>query len=101
MPFIDYEDRSKPGIEGVSLSNFEPKRYALSYNPPTISKCQSIPNFDQHSAVLEYLVPSTGKLYHHKMRLRRLTSDSDVEEMLAYLEKRHPLYFMQQRMNKT
>ena len=26
--------------------------------------------------------------------------DSDVEEMLAYLEKRHPLYFMQRKLSK-
>ena len=30
-----------------------------------------------------------------------MRADSDVEEMLAYLEKRHPLYFMQQKMNKN
>lgn len=50
--------------------------------------------------VLEYLVPSTGKLYHHKMRLRMLTGDSDVEEMLSYLEKRHPLYFVNRKLSK-
>ena len=50
--------------------------------------------------MLEYLVPSTGKLYHHKMRLRMLTGDSDVEEMLAYLEKRHPLYFVNRKLSK-
>ena len=43
--------------------------------------------------VLEYLVPSTGKLYHHKMKLRSATGDSDPNELLSYLEKRHPLYF--------
>ena len=45
-------------------------------------------------------MPSTGKLYHHKMKLRMLTGESDVEEMLAYLEKRHPLYFMQRKLSK-
>ena len=39
--------------------------------------------------VLEYLVPSTGKLFHHKMRLRNMTSGSDVKELAAYLFKRH------------
>jgi len=37
--------------------------------------------------VLEYLVPSTGKLYHHKMKLRHLKPDSDTNEMLEYLKK--------------
>ena len=50
--------------------------------------------------VLEYLVPSTGKLYHHKMKLRQLTGDSNADEMLLYLEKRHPLYFVQRKLSK-
>lgn len=50
--------------------------------------------------VLEYMVPSTGKLYHHKMRLRDLTKDSKISDMMAYLEKRHPLYFMSPNLKK-
>eukprot|EP00353_Schmidingerella_taraikaensis_P005605 CAMPEP_0185578922 /NCGR_PEP_ID=MMETSP0434-20130131/13231_1 /TAXON_ID=626734 ORGANISM="Favella taraikaensis, Strain Fe Narragansett Bay" /NCGR_SAMPLE_ID=MMETSP0434 /ASSEMBLY_ACC=CAM_ASM_000379 /LENGTH=220 /DNA_ID=CAMNT_0028196835 /DNA_START=280 /DNA_END=942 /DNA_ORIENTATION=+ len=50
--------------------------------------------------VLEYLVPSTGKLYHHKMKLRNLTGESDPDEMLSYLEKRHPLYFHERKLSK-
>jgi hypothetical protein len=46
-------------------------------------------------------VPSTGKLYHHKMRLRNLTPDSDIDEMMEYLEKRHPLYFMNKKFSKV
>jgi len=45
-------------------------------------------------------VPSTGKLYHHKMKLRHLTADSDPDELLSYLEKRHPLYFHQRKLSK-
>lgn len=71
----------------MSLSDFAPKRFALKYEP--------IPMI-----VLEYLVPSTGKLYHHKMKLRQITGDSDPEEMLQYLEKRHPLYFLQRKLSK-
>jgi len=70
----------------LSLSDFQPKRFALSYDPPVI--------------VLEYLVPSTGKLYHHKMRLRNLKHDSSIDEMMQYLEKRHPLYFMNRKLSK-
>ena len=50
--------------------------------------------------MLEYLVPSTGKLYHHKMKLRAATGDSDPNELLSYLEKRHPLYFHQRKLSK-
>jgi centrosomal protein CEP19 len=43
-------------VAEMSFSDFQPKRFALNYEPPMI--------------ILEYLVPSTGKLYHHKMKLR-------------------------------
>ena len=56
----------------LSFSDFQAKRFALTYDPPVI--------------VLEYMVPSTGKLYHHKMRLRNLTKESKIEEVMAYLE---------------
>jgi hypothetical protein len=51
--------------------------------------------------VLEYLVPSTGKLYHHKMKMRRLTGQSTVKEAINYLHKRHPLYFVTNKINET
>ena len=46
-------------------------------------------------------MPSTGKLYHHKMRLRNLTAESNVDEVMDYLEKRHPLYFMNKKFQKA
>ena len=39
-------------------------------------------------------MPSTGKLYHHKMKLRRLSGNSTVNDTLSYLRKRHPLYML-------
>jgi len=86
----------------MSMSDFAPKRFALKYDPiPTIGKSYSccLKNL-LAVAVLEYLVPSTGKLYHHKMKLRQLTGESDPDEMLSYLEKRHPLYFLQKKLSK-
>jgi centrosomal protein CEP19 len=56
----------------MSFSDFQPKRFAVSYDPAVI--------------VLEYMVPSTGKLYHHKMRLRNLTKDSKIQDIMNYLE---------------
>ena len=35
------------------------------------------------------------------MRLRHLKADSDVDEMMDYLEKRHPLYFINHKISKT
>jgi len=46
------------------------------------------------------LVPSTGKLYHHKMKLRELKPESDSGEMFEYLKKRHPLYFTTGKLNE-
>lgn len=39
------------------------------------------------------MVNSSGKLYHHKIKLIRLKWDSDNDETLEYIKKRHPLYF--------
>ena len=69
--FVKAIDKVKKDAHDISFSDFQPKRFALSYDPPTI--------------VLEYMVPSTGKLYHHKMRLRQLQKDSKVEDMMDYL----------------
>lgn len=85
-PFVKAADKVKKDVAELSLSDFHPKRFALNYDPPMI--------------VLEYLVPSTGKLYHHKMKLRRLTGKSTVKEAMSYLQKRHPLYFVPNQINK-
>lgn len=61
-----------------TFPDFLPKRFGLKYNPPTI--------------VLEYLVPSTGKLYHHKMRLRNLQPMDNVREWIQILRKKHSMY---------
>lgn len=79
-PFVKASDKVKKDVADLSLSDFKPQRFALNYDPPMI--------------ILEYLVPSTGKLYHHKMKLRRLTGSSTVAECVKYLQKRHPLYFL-------
>ena len=99
-PFVKAADKVKKDVADLSLSDFHPKRFALNYDPPMISKF--LPKFYliYFLLVLEYLVPSTGKLYHHKMKLRRLTGNSTVEEAMLYLQKRHPLYFVPNSMNK-
>ena len=86
-PFVKASDKVRKDVTDMSFSDFQPKRLALQYDPPTI--------------VLEYLVPSTGKLYHHKMKLRQLKPDSNIEEIMDYLEKRHPLYFINHKISKT
>ena len=44
-------------------------------------------------------MPSTGKLYHHKMKIRQLKGDSKTEEIIDYLRKRHPLYFIANKIS--
>jgi len=89
-PFVRPQDKGKArDAAEMSYSDFQPKRFALSYDPPMIGKLR----IADDPLVLEYLVPSTGKLYHHKMKMMRLTPESDTEDMLDYLKKRHPLYF--------
>jgi centrosomal protein CEP19 len=61
-----------------SFPDYQPKRFGVKFNPPMI--------------VLEYLVPSTGKLYHHKMKLRDLTKSSDPYHYLEHIKRRHALY---------
>lgn len=60
------------------MPDYQPKRFGLKFDPPTI--------------VLEYLVPSTGKLYHHKMRLRNLSAGLLPHNILEALKKRHAMY---------
>ena len=47
-------------------NDYIPKRFGLNYSPPQI--------------IIEYLAPSTGKLYHHKMRLHKFTKEKNTGE---------------------
>lgn len=57
-----------------------PKRFGLNFNPPTI--------------ILEYLVPQSGKLYHHKMKILKLKYNTKPSDALDYLKKKHYQFFM-------
>lgn len=96
-PFVKPVDKSKKDVADLSFSDFQPKRFALNYEPPMISKF--FMRYITVYIVLEYLVPSTGKLYHHKMKLRQLKAETSTEEVLEYLRKRHPLYFVANKIS--
>ncbi|MCQ2821423.1 MAG: hypothetical protein MJ252_29535 [archaeon] len=66
------------GHEKFNINDYTPKRFGLNYVPPQI--------------ILEYLVPSTGKLYHHKMRLHNFYKDKPTADIMKELYDRHPLY---------
>ena len=61
-----------------SFPDYQPKRFGLKYAPPMI--------------VLEYLVPSTGKLYHHKMNLKDLNKSTNLHQFFEQIKKKHALY---------
>jgi centrosomal protein CEP19 len=63
----------------VEANDYVPKRFGLRYNPPTI--------------IVEYLVPSSGKLYHHKIKIPHLKADSDTWDTLDIIKKKNSQYF--------
>ncbi|KAL4480248.1 hypothetical protein ABPG74_020764 [Tetrahymena malaccensis] len=69
---------SKKGAKTKYGKEIIPKRFGLMYDPPTIT--------------LEYLDPNSGKLYHHKMKLKKLQEDTDVKDAIDYLRKKHETY---------
>ena len=69
-----------------SFEDFHPKRFGLTYSPPKI--------------VLEYIVPSTGKLYHHNMRLTRLTPADDTGRWVEYLCRKHSMYLPASKVDR-
>jgi hypothetical protein len=61
-----------------TFSEIQPKRFALDY---------------QNSAlIMEYLVPGTGKLYLHKMRIRESLLSTPAEHIYNSLRKKHSTY---------
>jgi len=71
----------------VTSNDYVPKRFGLKFDPPTV--------------ILEYLIPSSGKLYHHKMKLLKLKGDSDTYEMIDYLKNKHAMYFLNNKISET
>ena len=71
-----------------------PKRFGLIYNDPPI-----IGNPNNKPIVLEYLVPSIGKLYRHRMKLPRLAQLRNGKEVSAGLYKKHEVYLSHPRIS--
>jgi centrosomal protein CEP19 len=66
-------------------SDYAPKRFGLKYNPPQI--------------VIEYLVPSTGKLYHHKIKIKK--SEAPLQEIVKEIYEKHYPYLDNKKINPT
>jgi len=69
----------------VDPNDYVPKRFAIKYDPPTI--------------ILEYLVPSSGKLYHHKMKMSNLKHNTDTDDAVEALQKRNTQYFVNNKIS--
>ena len=67
-------------------NDYLPKRFALNYNPPQI--------------IIEYLTPSSGKLYHHKMRLHKFTYDKSTTDVMKQLYDRHGIYLDKKKIKQ-
>lgn len=68
-------------------NDYAPKRFGLNYTPPQI--------------IIEYLVPSTGKLYHHTMRLHKFTKENTTIDALKELIARHGQYLSQSKISSN
>ena len=68
-----------------NANDYIPKRFGLNYSPPQI--------------IIEYLAPSTGKLYHHKMRLHKFTKDKNNAEVMKELYERHQVYLDKKKVS--
>ena len=76
-------------IEQVSNTvDYIPKRFGLAYNPPQI--------------VVEYQKPSSGKLYHHKIKMQKLLSlKSKISEIIEEIYKNHNIYLNHHKVSKA
>ena len=71
----------------LSPTDYIPKRFGLTYNPPQI--------------VVEYQKPSSGKLYHHKIKLLKLSPKSKISEIIEEIYKNHNIYLNHNKVSKA
>ena len=71
--------------KAFNANDYVPKRFGLNYAPPQI--------------IIEYLAPSTGKLYHHKMRLHKFTKEKNNAEIMKELYERHQVYLDKKKVS--
>ena len=71
----------------LSPTDYIPKRFGLTYNPPQI--------------VVEYQKPSSGKLYHHKIKLHKLSPKSKISEIIEDIYKNHNIYLNHNKVSKA
>ena len=68
-------------------NDYIPKRFGISCNPPQI--------------VVEYFKPSKNKLYHHKIKIKNLTKEAKISDIVDEIYKKHTLYLNNKKINKV
>ena len=71
----------------LNENDYMPKRFGISYKPPQI--------------VVEYQKLSNNKLYHHKIKLHKFSSDAKISEIIDDMYKRHNVYLNHKKVNKA
>ena len=68
-------------------NDYIPKRFGISCTPPQI--------------VVEYDKPSKNKLYHHKIKIKNLTKETKISDIVEEIYKRHGPYLNNKKVNKV
>ena len=71
----------------LNENDYMPKRFGISYKPPQI--------------VVEYQKLSNNKLYHHKIKLHKFSSNTKISEIIDDMYKRHNVYLNHKKVNKA
>ena len=71
----------------LNENDYMPKRFGISYKPPQI--------------VVEYQKISNNKLYHHKIKLHKFSSNTKISEIIDDMYKRHNVYLNHKKVNKA
>lgn len=67
--------------------DYIPRRFGLSYGPPQI--------------IVEYQRPSTGKLYHHKIKFNQLSAQSKISDLIDDIYRKHSSYLNHKRVSRA
>ena len=68
-------------------NDYIPKRFGISCSPPQI--------------VVEYDKPSKNKLYHHKIKIKNLTKETKISDIVDEIYKKHGPYLNNKKVNKV
>jgi len=90
--------KSSSGKKVFNNNDYMPKRFGLNFSPPQISN-YSLLIIYYFILVLEYLVQSTGKLYHHKIKIHKLSSESNIQEIMKEVYEKNYLYLDSKKVN--